>query len=168
MKSFVDNSGRRWLIQIHVAAVKRLRGLLDVDLYGLIDEEFAGLGKLMSDPVKLVDVIYCLCKDEADKLGVTDEDFGRAMGGDCLTHAADAFLGELTDFFPDARVRTGLHKILSMSRKVRDTLLTQAMEQMDQEMDRIDVESLVEKLKSSSGNSPESSESIPIHSRSAS
>lgn len=164
MKTFVDNAGRTWCICINVAAVKRCRALVGVDLYGLVDQEFSGLGKLLSDPVSLVDVLFCLCKDEAEKLGVSDEDFGRAMAGDSIEHASDAFLAEFTDFFPDSRVRTGITKVLTLSRKVRDQVISQALDHMDE----ISVESMVERLRSSSGVSPEPLESTQVHLRSVS
>jgi hypothetical protein len=106
MHSFVDNSRRTWEVAINVAAVKRIRGLLGIDLYALVDDGFKSLSKIVSDPVTLADVLYCLCKDQADKQSISDEDFGRALAGDAITHAADAFVEELIDFFPDARART--------------------------------------------------------------
>jgi hypothetical protein len=110
MKTFKDNADRTWTIVVHVTAVKRCRALAEVDLYGLVNDGLQGLGRLLGDPVALVDVLYVLCKDEADKRGVTDEDFGRAMAGDAIEHATKAFLEELTDFFPDPRVRAGLQR----------------------------------------------------------
>jgi len=76
MHSFVDNSRRTWEVAINVTAVKRIRGLLGIDLYALVDDGFKSLSKLVSDPVTLADVLYCLCKDQADKQSITDEDFG--------------------------------------------------------------------------------------------
>ena len=79
MHRFVDNANRTWEIAINVATVKRIRGLLDVDLYSLVDDGFKSLSALVSDPVNLADVLFCLCKEQADRLDVTDEDFGRAL-----------------------------------------------------------------------------------------
>ena len=164
MRTFVDNAGRTWTISIHVAAIKKVKGLLGVDLYGLVDGSFEGLGKLIADPVALVDVLYCLCKDEADKLGVSDEDFGRTMGGDSLNRASDAFLAEYTDFFPDPRVRAGLTKVLEKARKVEGLV----MARMETELDAIDLDDVVAKLKGSSGKSPATSGSTRARSRSGS
>ena len=126
MKTFTDNAGRTWTVAIHVAAVKRVRGLLGIDIYGLVDDSFAALTKLLADPVALVDLLYCLCQEEASARQVSDEDFGRAMGGDAIERATDAFLEELIDFFPDARVRASLRKVIEAGRKVRDNLLSHA------------------------------------------
>jgi hypothetical protein len=157
MKIFTDNAGRTWTIAIHVTAVKRCRALLSVDLYGLVDEGFVGFSKLLSDPIALVDVVYVLCKDEADKLGISDEDFGRSMAGDAIERASVAFVEELTDFFPDPRVRTGLKKAIAAGRKMTDLM----MEEMTTRLDGIDPEAEAKKLIGSSGNSRESSGSIP-------
>ena len=70
MQSFKDNAGRVWVVQIHVSAVKRVRAIVGLDLYSLVDDRFQGLAKLLSDPVSLVDVLYVLCKDEADRAGM--------------------------------------------------------------------------------------------------
>ena len=156
MHSFVDNSQRTWEVAINVAAVKRIRGLLGIDLYSLVDDGFKSLSKLVSDPVTLADVVYCLCKDQADKQSITDEDFGRALAGDAITLAADAFVEELIDFFPDARARTSLRKAIEAGKTVRDKVLSHA----EKILDSIDPETEAKKWINSSGTWPESSVAI--------
>ena len=153
MHSFVDNSRRTWEVAINVAAVKRIRGLLGIDLYSLVDDGFKSLSKLVADPVSLADVLYCLCKDQADKQSITDEDFGRALAGDVITNAADAFVEELIDFFPDARARASLRKAIEAGKTVRDKVLSHA----EKILDSIDPETEAKKWISSSGTWPESS-----------
>jgi hypothetical protein len=157
MHSFVDNSRRTWEVAINVAAVKRIRGLLGIDLYSLVDDGFKSLSKLVSDPVTLADVLYCLCKDQADKQSITDEDFGRALAGDAITQAADAFVEELIDFFPDARARASLRKAIEAGKTVRDKVLSHA----ERILDSIDPEVEAQKWISSSGTLPESSVVTP-------
>ena len=159
MHSFVDNSRRTWEIAINVAAVKRIRGLLGMDLYALVDDGFKSLSKLVSDPVTLADVLYCLCKDQADKQSITDEDFGRALAGDAITQAADAFVEELIDFFPDARARASLRKAIEAGKTVRDKVLSHA----EKILDSIDPETEAKKWISSSGTWPASSGSTQDH-----
>jgi len=163
MKSFADNAGRTWLISINVTAVKRCRALAKVDLYGLVDKKFEGLGNLLGDPIALVDVIYVLCQDEADKLGISDEDFGRAMAGDAIEHATNAFLEELTDFFPDPRVRAGLTKVIQAGRKVLDRV----MQEQEIRINALDVDSVAKTLIDSFGSLRVSSVSTPDLSPSA-
>lgn len=163
MHSFQDNAGRTWTVAINVAAVKRVRGLVHIDLYKLIDDGFKPLAALVADPVQLADVLYCLCQDEADAKNVSDEDFGRALAGDAITLAADAFVEELIDFFPDARARASLTKVLAAGRKVRDRLLDHA----ETVIETLDPETEASKLIASFGNSPASSASTPAPSPSA-
>jgi hypothetical protein len=157
MRTFTDNGGRAWTVQINVAAVKRVRGLVGIDLYQLVDDGFQGLGNLVSDPVQLADVLYCLVKEEADARQITDEEFGRGLAGDAITQAADAFVEELIDFFPDARARAGLRKVIDAGRKVRQRLLTHA----ETLLETIDPEAEATKLIASFGSLPASSDSTP-------
>jgi regulator of extracellular matrix RemA (YlzA/DUF370 family) len=160
MHSFVDNANRTWELTINVAMVKRVRALVEVDLYGLVDEGFKSLSALIADPVQLADVLFCLCKEQAEKAGVTDEDFGRALAGDAIARAADAFVEELIDFFPDARARAGLRKAINAGRQVRDKVLTHA----ETLLKAIDPETEAKKWIDSSGSSPASSPSTQAHS----
>lgn len=163
MHRFCDNAGRTWIVSINVTAIKRVRGLVGIDLYKLIDDGFQPLGTLVADPVRLADVLYCLCQDEADAKSISDEDFGRALAGDAITLAADAFVEELIDFFPDARTRASLTKVLAAGRKVRDRLLDHA----ERVIASLDVDKAASRLIASCGNSPVSSDSIPARSPSA-
>jgi hypothetical protein len=153
MHSFQDNAGRTWTVAINVAAVKRVRGLMKLDLYKLIDDGFQPLSELVADPVQLADVLYCLCKDEADARHVSDEDFGRALYGDAITLAAEAFVEELFDFFPDARARAGMRKLSAAGKKVKARLLDHAETVLDQ----LDPEAEANRLIASFGSSPGSS-----------
>jgi len=164
MHSFVDNEKRTWEISINVTAVKRIRGLLGVDLYALVDDGFKSLSKLVSDPVTLADVLYCLCNDQAEKQSISDEEFGRALAGDAITLAADAFVEELIDFFPDARARASLRKAIEAGKAVRDKVLNHA----EKILDSINPETEAQKWISSSGTWPESSGATQDHSPSGS
>ena len=159
MHSFVDNSRRTWEVAINVAAVKRIRGLLGIDLYALVDDGFKSLSKLVSDPVTLADVLYCLCKDQAERQSITDEDFGRSLAGDVITQAADAFVEELIDFFPDARARGSLRKAIEAGKAVREKVLNHA----EKILDSIDPETEAKKWINSSGTWPASSASTLDH-----
>lgn len=162
MHSFTDTTGRAWVITIHVAAVKRVRALVGVDLYALVDDGFKPLAALITDPVKLADVLYCLCKDEADAKQISDEVFGRALAGDAILRAADAFVEELIDFFPDARTRESLRKVVAAGRTVKEKLLDHA----EKVLGTVDPAAEAARWIASLPNSPASLESTPDRSRS--
>src|SRR5262245_53265230 len=120
MKTFNDNAGRLWNVEVNVAAIKRVRGLAQVNLLEIIEGTL--IEKLVRDPVLLCDVIYALCKPQADSLTppVTDEEFGRAMAGDAIEHATAALLEELVSFCPSPRDRKNLGRVLDATKKVMD------------------------------------------------
>lgn len=152
MHTFKSNDGRAWTITVNVWAVKRVKALCGVDIYSLVDERLDGIAKLFSDPCQLVDVVYCLCKEQADKLGISDEDFGRSLGGDSIEHLANAFVEELFDFFPDPRRRAGLRLILEKMRAVESLVVQQAT----QEIEDLDINSVAKTLIERSGRPQES------------
>ena len=116
MHEFTDNQDGVWRIVINVGVVKRVRDTLGVDLMDLLargeGEEERLLVRLMIDPVLLCDVIYCVCREQADERGASDEDFGRAMAGDAIDAATQALLEEIVAFFPNARDRTRAQTVL--------------------------------------------------------
>ena len=162
MKSFTDNKGRAWEIVVTVATVKRVRALCKVDLNSIVELDKNNkpsaelLERLSSDPVLLVDVLYAVCKPQADKLNITDEDFGEAMAGDAIEHATTALLEEVIDFFPEAK-RLVMRKILSASRKFSEAARKKLEAELNGEFESR-VVSTLEQLTGSSGNVQASAE----------
>jgi hypothetical protein len=99
MKKFTDSAGREWAVSITIGAVKRLKGLLDVDLMNLQEGDPPLLARLGTDAILLCDTIFVLVKPQADKLGVSDVEFGESLGGDVILAAQTAFWEELQSFF---------------------------------------------------------------------
>ena len=110
--------------------------------------------------VLVADVIYCVCKPEADAKDVSDEDFGRAMAGDAIDHATTALLEELVDFFPQAR-RDLLRKALAKLDKLQSLAFRAVSERLESpELDRR-LEAELARLGDLSGGSPASLDSTP-------
>lgn len=158
MHLFKDRNGRSWSIEIHVTAIRNVKSYTGVDLYAaMAQEKFKGLTAILGDPCKLVDILYVLCKDEADKAGITSTMFGCAMAGECLEDAAEAFVNELVDFFPDPRKRDLTRKMIGKSRE----LASRMMDEAEKELANVDMDAMFEKLMNSFGDSPGSSASTP-------
>ena len=128
MKTFNDNAGRTWTITVNVGAIKRVKSLLSVNLMDAVEGKL--LERLISDPILLCDVIYAVCKPEADAKEISDEDFGRSMAGDAIDFATTALLEELCDFFPQGR-RKLLRKALEKLRKLESLAMTAAEARLD-------------------------------------
>jgi hypothetical protein len=120
MRTFKDNAGREWTVEINVAALKRVRSLVGVDLMQVIEGEL--IEKLIRDPVLLCDVVYAVCKPQADLRTPTvgDEEFGKAMAGDAIDAATTAVLEELVSFCPSPTDRANLGRVLKGARDVME------------------------------------------------
>lgn len=96
MQSFQTTSGGQtltWDLELNIAAVKRLRGRLGLDLLAAED-----LQRVCRDPVALVDVLFVLVEPQATARKIDDEAFGAALG-ESFEPASRAFLEELAVFF---------------------------------------------------------------------
>ena len=166
MKTFTDNAGRTWTVTLNVDAIKRVRGLLDVDLLEIVEGTL--IEKLIRDPVLLCDVVYAVCKPEADSKGIKDEDFGRAMAGDAIEHATRALLEELVGFSPSPRDRANLGRVLETTYRVME----RARDLIEQRLSSAQLDRRIEQALASatgsSGSAPGSSGSTPGPSPSAS
>jgi hypothetical protein len=151
LKTFKDNAGRTWTISINVDAIKRVRDALKIDLLDIIGGKM--LDEVLGDPVKVVDIIYVLCREEADAATVTDVQFGKAMSGDPIDTATTAFLEELADFFP--RRRPVLRAAIARIKQIDERVTAAALAKINgPEMDKL----LETELGSLSGGVPASSE----------
>ena len=99
MRSFKDINGKDWEIAHTVTSAKRVRDLLGLDLLQPEAGEPPNITRLGTDEILLCDVIYVLCKNQADERGISDEDFGKGLGGAAILAAQTALYEELIDFF---------------------------------------------------------------------
>jgi hypothetical protein len=157
MRTFTDSAGRTWTVSLTIDAAKRVKGLLDVNLLELEAGDPPLLTKLGTDVILLCDVIFAIVKPQADAAGVTDEQFGAALGGEVILAAQTAFYEELVDFFRKLG-RTDLAKAVDAQRRMIDL----AVRRIETRIDRLDLEAAVEStLGEPSTSSPPSSASIP-------
>jgi len=162
MRTFKDNAGRQWSVEINVAALKRVRGLTGTDLMQVIEGTL--IEKLIRDPILLCDIVYAICKPEADTRTppVSDEEFGKAMAGDAIEAATTAVLEELVAFCPSPRDRANLGRVLQATTKVME----RARDLVEKKLDSGELDRLADRLLATAGGSsisaPESSASTPV------
>jgi len=177
MRTFSDSAGRTWQLAITVDAVRRVRDLVGVNLARLIEPREAGgpssasgpsratprggslplLTDLEDDLLLLVDVIYALVKPQADAQGVSDADFGRALGGEAIAGAHEAFWRELADFFRSLKRQAPARAI-----EKQLALVEAAMAAAERKIEALDVERIVEQTDGgSSSSAPASRASTP-------
>jgi len=148
MKTFVDNAGRTWTVAVNVDAIKRVRTLCAVNLLEIVEGDL--LGRLANDPILLCDVLYAVCKPELDAKSVSDEDFGRAMGGDVIEAATAAFLEEMVGFFPSPK-RAVLAKALGKLRVLEERALRAVETRLDDPRLLAEVEKQLAALEAEAG-----------------
>lgn len=134
MKQFTDAKGNAWSLTINISTVKRCLDLLGINL---LEPEKGDPPLLVrfTDEILLCDIIYCLCKDQADQKGITDEDFGKSLDGESILRASNAFYEELIHFFQS---RGQNHRAISIQKQM-ETILA-SMKRVEEEIQKIDIE----------------------------
>ena len=128
MHTFNDTLGRTWSVAINADAIRRVRGLLKINLVDALDGKL--VEQLVGDPVLLCDVLFALCQEEAEAKQVTDRDFGRALSGDAVDDATRALLEELVDFSPSAK-RTVFRKALDKLKRLQGIAVETALRRLE-------------------------------------
>lgn len=132
MRQFKDENGRPWTLSVNIGTVKAVKSLAKVDMLDLRDGSL--FSDLASDPVKLGDVLWVLCMEEAKAAGISEIQFATALAGDALESATNALLEEIVDFFPRPQ-REVLRKALSKGRDMQEKQLTRALRQLEETID---------------------------------
>ncbi|GAA4447064.1 hypothetical protein [Novipirellula rosea] len=171
MQKFIDRRGRVWIVDIDNTTLRRVKALTDVRLLDAIDGDL--ITQISSDPLLLGDVLFAICKPQADQQDVDDEAFAEGLAGDAIDEACKAVVDALVAYFPESRRRL-LRKAADKQRLIE----TRGLEAIERRLDDpklvdtilSDLERKlgVPTLNGSSSNSPELSESTPDHSPSAS
>lgn len=168
MARFLDKDDNPWKIELDAYAIRDVRKECGIDL---ADGDGAGLNKMADDPVLLVDVLWVLCREQAEKQGIKAEQFGKALIGDAIDRAVAAMLESIADFFPRQK-RDLIQTVQAKNAKMRELGMAKALEKindpalesrvladMEAELDA-QIERSLTRL-TSAKNSPDSSASIP-------
>lgn len=135
MNCFNDKNGRQWTLELNVGSARRVKAETGFDILNIMDlgdgeGNFSGFEKLASDAGLLVDVIYSLCKSQAEKSGLDGDGFAELFNGDAVEGAADALVKEIIDFSQPLK-RKMLTVIYERTKRFRE----EAMEQMTAELE---------------------------------
>ena len=128
MHTFADTLGRTWTVTINVDVIRRVRSLLNINLLEAVEGRL--LERLITDPVLLCDILFVVIQPEAVTKDISDEDFGRSLGGDVLDLATTALLEELVDFFPSAK-RTVFRKALIKLKQLETLAIETATQRLE-------------------------------------
>lgn len=99
MTTFKNTNGQSWNIALTFDALKRVKAMTGVELDKPDVGEPVLLERIALDCILLGEIIYAICKPQADELGLGEDDFGKAIDGEVLANIVDAFLEEWINFF---------------------------------------------------------------------
>ncbi len=102
MQKFVDRAGRIWIVDIDNTTLRRVKTLTEC-IFLKIDGDL--ITRLSTDPLLLGDVLFAICKPQADQQQITDEAFGEGLAGNSIDDATGALLEALINYFPESRRR---------------------------------------------------------------
>lgn len=156
MATFKDAEGREWSVRITTGGLTAVREATGVKIGDLLGSQLAGFKALVSDIEQLVNVVWVLVRSQHP--GVTDEQFGAALGGDAVEDLASAFYQAVVDFSP----RQSRRPLLAVMTKAAE-VEAKAAELMMRKVAAIDPEKMLSHPTSSgsAGSSPESPASTP-------
>jgi hypothetical protein len=137
---FRDSIGYPWPLTVDLPAARRVRDLVGVNLLTLrVDRLCAEL----ADPIRMCEVLYAVCKPQADVLGLDLDGFLRRLAVDLPAIGAE-FLEGLPDFFRKhgdpiraVQLRMALERTKNLPTLDPETLQTLLDETMDWMMARI-------------------------------
>ena len=182
MKEFRDDQGRPWMVAITVAAAERVRGLVTVDVTDDVEQSDGSVSRqTRKAPLDIIDtssiantlqilrsqygtvgeVLYAICRKQADEKKISREDFLDGLRGDAIEAGVRAIEEELVDFFPPR-----LRKMVGLLATKMDEVAAEMLGQAEARMQAATASSLLEQSGTQFTRPPESSASTPESGRS--
>lgn len=125
---FKDAKGREWKVQFNFRNLCRISDELEVDL---IDNPT----ELPKSARKYVEIAWLLVEEQAEKEGVTPEDFGSSLDGNAFKSMQEALLLELAVFFEAPR--PGVSILIRKSLEMNEKVMGAAKEEMESALERV-------------------------------
>jgi hypothetical protein len=120
MPTFETTDGKKYTVDLTIGDIKRVRAAHGIDLMQIAtpktdDETSSPLVTIASDLLTCLEIVYTIVEAQADAHGVTDEQFGAAMGGTAAGQAQRALMEALVNFFQGAGMVDLAQTVVSMS-----------------------------------------------------
>lgn len=133
MQKFKDKKENEWILELTVGSAKRVKLDCGVDLINITDFDAADkkspLEELAENPFLMVDVLFSLCRKQAEEKGIDDIAFGGLFDFETVQDAVDALVQEIINFTPPVR-RKLLQKIYDKNKQIMGETEKQADELM--------------------------------------
>lgn len=143
MATFTDHEKRDWHVRITNKTVRDVKFALSIDLRELLNDDCKPLMELVSDSLKLAQVLYVACREQLNDRNVSEDSFLDAIYGDVSEKAAEAFCEAFVDFFPNPQLREAISKMLGFAREMRTEMAIQANETLTKAIESTDVKQII-------------------------
>jgi hypothetical protein len=139
-----DREGRVWNIEINPWSIRRVREALNINLLEMLEKD-STLAEDLEDPVRSVELVWCLCQPQAAEREVSEKSFWESLDQDMLDSAGLAIMEGIANF-SRAAIRPALETVAAKTAKLRDRLTGQVQEAiasgeleryLDKEMDKL-------------------------------
>jgi len=110
------NNGQAFTLELDTPLIREVRKELDIDL---VASDMSGEAKAASDIATLVDVLWILCREQAEKNGISADVFGRGIKGDSWEAAVLALRRAIAFFSPSSSRSIRLAQIAAEERLQR-------------------------------------------------
>ena len=135
MATFTDKQGEQWQIDLNFGTVRNLKKITNIDLVeDKVGDKSASV-LLVGDPYTQADLLWGLCKSQAEENGITEEQFYQRLP---YQEAEAAFWKEWENFFQSLG-RTERAEALAAIRKAQ----AKAVEMVTEKVRAVDVETVV-------------------------
>lgn len=125
MSKFKDDKGREWTLVLNYHIASRIEDELEIPLLSKLQEvEFS--------PRHCVEMVWMIIEPQAEKKGVTPEDFGGSIVGETLEHLSDALLDCVAFFYKGLNPQQA--KLLEMMKDMRKEFMQKIMEGMEESL----------------------------------
>ena len=139
MSKFKDDKGREWTLVLNYHIASRIEDELEIPLLSKLQEvEFS--------PRHCVEMVWMIIEQQAEKQGVTPEDFGGSIIGDTLEHLSDALLDCVAFFYKGLNPQQA--KLLTSMKEMRKKLTGELLDRMEDSISEVPFLELLDSLAS--------------------
>lgn len=124
--TFVDDQGRTWVVRLTVGLCRKINDRFSLDALNAWNGKF--VTALAADSALLLDVLWLCVEQQANRDGVTQEQFFDGLGPTAFAQLAEAIQDAVLGFTLPAG-RAALREIMRKDREAKDYAVTWLREQ---------------------------------------
>lgn len=137
MPNFIDKNGGTWSLELNFGMILDIKDQTGVDLDVMMKKPESLAEIVLSEPGKLISVLYVMCEDQCKEKNIDPRQFGRLFNREAVDSAGNAFIESLFLFYPRS----------SAGRAIAEQL-PRILEKMDSQIEKKMKEKMNEVLRS--------------------